>query len=175
MKSKHHWKICGNEWSSYLSFSNTHLCSFWNESVWLELAESAVGRVVLLQLLSIHDGAVGVTNLDVMFLCHWLSARMLICWCTGVTTALHWTNNMLYSPMSPRSQTHLMVPSPFIFPSFHSPSNTSVPPSLGTEYTPWLKTTGGQWGVRFILERNDHAIDETQHHQTWDISRSNVA
>ena len=39
-----------------------------NGSVWLELAESAVGRVVLLQLLSIHDGAVGVTNLGVMLL-----------------------------------------------------------------------------------------------------------
>ena len=50
-------------------FSKTNSCSFWNGSVWLELAESAAGRVVLLQLLSIHDGAVGVTNLDVMLLC----------------------------------------------------------------------------------------------------------
>ena len=62
----------GNEWSSYLSF---HSCSFWNGSVWLELAESAAGRVVLLQLLYIHDGAVGVTNLDVMLL--WLSQTSL--------------------------------------------------------------------------------------------------
>ena len=69
MKLKHHQKICSNEWSSYLSFSNTHSCSFWNGSVWLELAESVAGRVVLLQLLSIHDGAVGVTNLGVMLLC----------------------------------------------------------------------------------------------------------
>ena len=44
--------MCGNEWFSYLSFSNTHSCSFWNGSVWLELAESAAGRGVLLQLLS---------------------------------------------------------------------------------------------------------------------------
>ena len=51
-----------------MSFSNTHLCSILYGSVWLELAESAAGRVVLLQLLSIHDGAVGVTNLDVMLL-----------------------------------------------------------------------------------------------------------
>ena len=50
-------------------FFNTHSCSFWNGSVWLEPAESAAGRVVLLQLLSIHDGAVGVTNLGVMLLC----------------------------------------------------------------------------------------------------------
>ena len=47
-------------------FSNTHSCSFWNGSVWLELAESATGGVVLLQLLSKRDGAVGVTNLDAM-------------------------------------------------------------------------------------------------------------
>ena len=59
---------CGNKWSSYLSFSNTHSCSFWNGSVWFELAESAVGRVVLLQLLSMRNGAVGVTNLGVMLL-----------------------------------------------------------------------------------------------------------
>ena len=31
------------------------------------------GRVVLLQLLFIHDGAVGITNLDVMLLCTWVS------------------------------------------------------------------------------------------------------
>ena len=42
-----------------------------NGSVWLELAESAVERVVLLQLLSIHDGAVGVTNLGAMLLWSW--------------------------------------------------------------------------------------------------------
>ena len=34
----------------------------------LELAKSAAGRVVLLQILSIHDGAVGVTDLGVMLL-----------------------------------------------------------------------------------------------------------
>ena len=68
MKLKHHQKICGNEWFSYLSFSNTHSCSFLNGSVWLELAESAAGRVVLLQLLSIHNRAVGITNLGVMLL-----------------------------------------------------------------------------------------------------------
>ena len=65
MKFKHHLKICGNE-----SFFNIHSCSFLNGSAWLELAESAVGRVVLLQLLSVHDGAVDVTNLDVVLL--WL-------------------------------------------------------------------------------------------------------
>ena len=73
MKLKHHYKICGNDWSSFLSFSNTHSCSFWNGSVWLELAESAAGRVVLLQPLFIHDGAVGVMNLDVMLL--WVGVR----------------------------------------------------------------------------------------------------
>ena len=61
--------MCGNKWSNYLSFSNTHSCSFWNGSVWFELAESAPGRVVLLQLLSMYDGAVGVTNLGVTLLC----------------------------------------------------------------------------------------------------------
>ena len=48
----------------------THPRSFWNGSVFLELAESASGRVALLQLLSVHDEAVGVTDLGVMFL--WL-------------------------------------------------------------------------------------------------------
>ena len=43
---------CGNERSSYLIFSNTPWCSFPNGSVWLELVESATGRVVLLQLSS---------------------------------------------------------------------------------------------------------------------------
>ena len=43
IKLKHHYKICGNEWSSYLSSSNTHSCSFWNGSVLLELAESDAG------------------------------------------------------------------------------------------------------------------------------------
>ena len=68
-------EMCGNEWSSYLSFSKAHSCSFRNGSFWLELAESAAGRVVLLQLLSIHDGAVGVTNLDVMLLWVFVTPR----------------------------------------------------------------------------------------------------
>ena len=64
-----------------LSFSNTHSCSFWNRSVWLELAESATRRVVLLQLLSIHDEAVSVTNLGVMLLWFILHARAYAnCW-----------------------------------------------------------------------------------------------
>ena len=63
--------MCGNEWSSYLIFSNTHWCSFPNGSVWLEVAESVTGRVALLQLLPIHDGADGMRNLDVMILCLW--------------------------------------------------------------------------------------------------------
>ena len=37
--------MCGNVRSSYLILSKTHWCSFPNGSVWLELAESAVGRV----------------------------------------------------------------------------------------------------------------------------------
>ena len=40
--------------ASYLILSNTHWCSFPTESVCLEVAESVAGRVVLLQLLSIH-------------------------------------------------------------------------------------------------------------------------
>ena len=60
--------MCGNKWSSYWVFSNTHSCSFPTGSVWLELAESAADRVVLLQLLSMHDGAVSGTNLGVMLL-----------------------------------------------------------------------------------------------------------
>ena len=51
MNLKYHYEICGNELSSCLIFSNTHLCSFPNGSVWLELAESAAERVALLQLL----------------------------------------------------------------------------------------------------------------------------
>ena len=56
-------------WQRMIQLSEFFQYSFWNGSVWFEPAESAVGRVVLLQLLSIHDGAVGVTNLDVMLLC----------------------------------------------------------------------------------------------------------
>ena len=48
--------------------SNTYWCSFTYGSVWLEVAESAAGRVVLLQLFSIHGGAVGMKDLDVMLL-----------------------------------------------------------------------------------------------------------
>ena len=61
--------IDNNKRSSHLNFSNTHWCSFPNGSVWLGVAESAAGRVVLLQLLSMHDGAVGMRDLDVMLLC----------------------------------------------------------------------------------------------------------
>ena len=42
-------------------FPNTHWCSFWNGRVCLELTESAAGRVVLIQLISINDSAVGFT------------------------------------------------------------------------------------------------------------------
>ena len=38
-------------------------------SAWSGVAESAARRVVLLQLLSIHGGAVGIKDLDVMLLC----------------------------------------------------------------------------------------------------------
>ena len=41
-------------------------------------SRSAAGRVVLLQLLSIHGGAVGVTNLDVMLLWFFQYSFMLI-------------------------------------------------------------------------------------------------
>ena len=88
MKLKHHQKICGNKWSSYLSFSNTHSCSFWNGSVWFELAESAPERVVLLQLLSIHDGAVGVTNLGVTLLWYGLRHQLLAAHLSGKNLCL---------------------------------------------------------------------------------------
>ena len=63
-----------NFWQRMIQLSEFFQYSFMlilNGSVWLELAKSAARRVVLLQLLSIHDRAVGVTNLDVMLL--WLS------------------------------------------------------------------------------------------------------
>ena len=59
-----------NETLDEIKTSLENLCSFWNGSVWFELAESGPGRVVLLQLLSMYDGAVGVTNLGVTLL--WL-------------------------------------------------------------------------------------------------------
>ena len=40
-----------------------------NRSAWSGVAESAARRVVLLQLLSIHGGAAGIKDLDVMLLC----------------------------------------------------------------------------------------------------------
>ena len=43
----------------------------------VELTESAWGRVVLLQLLSIHGGAVGVTDLGVMLLWSGIVARLI--------------------------------------------------------------------------------------------------
>ena len=61
-------EICGNERSNYLILSNTYWCLFPNGSVWSEVAKSAAGRVVLLQLLSIHDGAVDTRDLGVMLL-----------------------------------------------------------------------------------------------------------
>ena len=83
INSKHHWKICGNERSSYLIFSNVHWCSFSNGSVCLELAGSAAVRVILLQVVSIHDGAVGVKNLSVMLLWNkavWTSYEIYCIW-----------------------------------------------------------------------------------------------
>ena len=38
-------------------FSNAHWCSFPTGRVWMEVTKSAAGSVVLLQLSSIHDGA----------------------------------------------------------------------------------------------------------------------
>ena len=64
MKLKHHKKICGNEWSSYLGFFRYSLVLILKRKRLPGADQSAVVRVVLLQLISIDDGAVGVTDLD---------------------------------------------------------------------------------------------------------------
>ena len=72
---QHRWKICGNERSNCRILSNTYWCSLPNGSIWLEVAESAAGRMVLLQILSIHGGTVGMKDLDVMH--QWLGCNLI--------------------------------------------------------------------------------------------------
>ena len=64
------------EWNFDLILSNTHWCSFSTGSVKSKVAESPAGKVVLLHLLSIHDGAVGMMDLDVMLLWLWISTQL---------------------------------------------------------------------------------------------------
>ena len=101
MKLKHHYKMCGNVWSSYLSFSNTHSCSFWNGSVWLEQAESASGRVVLFNhyLYTMEQSA-------------------LLTWVSCTYAHFHWLSYFLGSnhrimqlTISPLTTSHMQEPS----------------------------------------------------------------